>query len=98
MLGISKVQGISHHLPQGVNIAPASNGNLYITFADDQSHACTINVYSLSGSLILSRPRTLLAAQSTIHLGTIATGVYIIQIQADSPKLSGSTLVRFVEK
>ena len=98
ILGISKVQGISHQQPQGVNIAPASNGNLYITFADGQSHACTINVYSLSGSLILSRPRTLLAAQSTIHLGTIATGVYIIQIQADSPKLSGSTLVRFVEK
>ena len=98
ILGITKVQGIDQHQPQGVSIAPGSNGELHITFADGQSHTCALRIYSLSGSLVLSRARTLLAAQSTIQLGSLTAGVYVVQIHADSPKHSGSTLVRFIGK
>ena len=73
-------------------------GELHITFADGQSHTCALRIYSLSGSLVLSRPRTLLAAESTIQIETLAAGVYVVQIHADSPKHSGSTLVRLVGK
>jgi len=98
ILGITKVQGIDQHQPQGVSIAPGRNGELHITFADGQSHTCSLRIYSLSGSLVLSRPRTLLAAESTIQLETLAAGVYVVQIHADSHKHSGSTLVRLVGK
>ena len=98
ILGITKVQGIYQHQPQGVHISPDGNNKLRITFADGQPHACSLRLYSLSGSLVLSRPRTLLAAESTIQIETLAAGVYVVQIHADSPKHSGSTLVRFVGK
>jgi len=98
ILGITKVQGIDQHQPQGVHITPGNNNELHITFADGQPHACSLRLYSLSGSLVLSRPRALLATQSTIQLGALAAGVYVVQIHADSPKHSGSTLVRLVAK
>lgn len=98
ILGITKVQDINQHQPQGVHIAPGNNNELHITFADGQPHACSLRLYSLSGSLVLSRPRALLASQSTIQLGALAAGVYVVQIHADSPKHSGSTLVRLVAK
>ena len=98
ILGITKVKGIYQHQPQGLSIVPCDNNKLQITFADAQPHACTLRIYSLSGSLVLSRPRTLLPAQCVVPLDMPLTGVYVVQIQADNAKHSGSTLVRFASK
>ncbi|MCF0244177.1 MAG: S8 family serine peptidase [Bacteroidaceae bacterium] len=78
ILGISNIEGISHHQPQAVRFAV--KGNSVEAYAKDSNELLQINIYTTNGAKVKT-PR-------------LTPGVYVVEVVTDKPELKGSTLVR----
>jgi hypothetical protein len=93
ILGLSKVEGISLHQPQGVKVRPVEDG-LRLVFDAVPQTPVTIRVYDLSGSCIYSERQKVNGTEMTIDLPSVQRGVYAVQISTADQTLQGSCLVR----
>ena len=96
ILGISGVDGLSQHQPEGVSIQPVGQGSVQISFDVDHVSAREIfvSVFSTTGQLV-SKQR--LAGGSTdyrLNLSQLPRGVYAVQVTTGEASTTGSTLVR----
>lgn len=93
ILGLSGIEGISHHQPKGVEIVPDGEG-LRLLFSQTPSTYIYIKVYSLSGACLYEE--RLMADSTEVHLTlpTSVSGICAVQVDAPAPFLSGSSLVR----
>jgi hypothetical protein len=93
ILGLSKVDGLSMHQSQGVQIRP-NDGGLRLVFDMIPQTPVTVSVYDLSGVCIYSDSQETAGSEMTIDLPGVAKGVYAVQITAVEQRLKGSCLVR----
>ena len=93
ILGLSKVEGISLHQPQHVQVRPVSGG-LRLLFDDVLQAPVIIRLYDLSGVCIYSERLDINGIETTIFLPSIQKGVYAVQIETRDKDIQGSCLVR----
>ena len=94
ILELSKVEGISLHQPQNVQIRPI-NGGLRLLFDDVLQAPVNIRIYDLSGNCAYSGRWNVNGTEIIIGLHSIHKGVYAVQIETQDKKIQGSCLVRF---
>ncbi len=92
ILGLSAIDGISSHVPEGVSFSMHGDGMLGIEFAKMLQAPVTVSVYSTSGVMVKRQQVAADGQACTIDLGTLADGVYAVQV--DGSGITGSTLVR----
>ena len=93
ILGLSKVEGISLHQPQHVQVRPV-DGGLRLLFDDLLQAPVNVRLYNLSGVCIYSERVDVNGTEVTIELPSIQKGVYAVQIQTRDKKIQGSCLIR----
>jgi hypothetical protein len=93
ILGLSKVEGISQHQPQHVQVRPV-DGGLRLLFDDLLQAPVNVRLYNLSGVCIYSERVDVNGTEVTIELPSIQKGVYAVQIQTRDKKIQGSCLIR----
>ena len=93
ILGLSKVEGISLHQPQHVQVRPVGRG-LRLLFDDVLQAPVIIRLYDLSGVCIYSERLNVNGSEITIDLPSIQKGVYAVQIETRDKTIRGSCLVR----
>jgi hypothetical protein len=93
ILGLSKVEGISLHQPQHVQVRPV-DGGLRLLFDDLLLTPVNVRLYNLSGVCIYSERMDINGTEVTIELPSIQKGVYAVQIQTRDKKIQGSCLIR----
>lgn len=93
ILGLSKVEGISLHQPQHVQVRPVGRG-LHMLFDDVLQAPVIIRLYDLSGVCIYSERLDINGTEMTIDLPSIQEGVYAVQIETRDKTIRGSCLVR----
>ena len=93
ILGLSKVEGISLHQPQRVQVRPVDGGLRFLFDAVLQTPVA-IKVYDLFGVCIYSERLNISGTEVTINLPSIPGGVYAVQIETQDKTIQGSCLVR----
>ena len=93
ILGLSKVEGISLHQPQQVQIRPVGRG-LRLLFDDVLQAPVIIRLYDLSGVCIYSERLDINGTEMTIDLPSVQEDVYAVQIETRDKTIRGSCLVR----
>lgn len=93
ILGLSKIEGISLHQPQNVQIRPVSGG-LQLLFDEIMQVPVHIKIYDLSGVCVYSDRLRVNGTEITIDLQLDQKGVYAVQIETQDKKIQGSCLVR----
>ena len=93
ILGLSKIEGISLHQPQRVQVRPV-NGDLQILFDDVPQAPVAVKVYNLSGLCVYSESMRLSGTEITIDLPLLPQAVYAVQIETHDKNIQGSCLVR----
>ena len=93
ILGLSKVEGLSLHRPQRVQVRPV-DGGLRLFFDAVLLAPVTIKVFDLSGVCIYSERLNVSGTEVTINLPSISRGVYAVQIETQDKTIQGSSLVR----
>lgn len=92
VLGVTGIQNISLHQPQGVRIF-ACDGLLHLVFDSTPEQSVNLNIYSTGGSLLYKE--RLKAGQREIKtpLPIKGKGIYVVQLQGDN-RVTGSQLIR----
>ena len=93
ILGLSKIEGISLHQPQRVQVRPV-NGDLQILFDDVPQAPVAVKVYNLSGLCVYSESMRLSGTEITIDLPLLPQAVYAVQIETQDKNIQGSCLIR----
>jgi hypothetical protein len=93
VLGLSKVEGISLHQPQSVQVRPV-DGGLRLVFDGVTQTSVTVSIYNLSGICIYSEKKKVNGTEITIDLPSVQKGVYAVQITTPDKQFQGSCLVR----
>ena len=93
VLGLSKVEGISLHQPQSVQVRPV-DGGLRLVFDGVTQTSVTVSIYNLSGICIYSEKKKVNGTEMTIDLPSVSKGVYAVQITTPDKQFQGSCLVR----
>ncbi|MBO7128279.1 MAG: S8 family peptidase [Prevotella sp.] len=92
VLGLSKVEGISLHQPQSVQVRPV-DGGLRLVFDGVTQTSVTVSIYNLSGICIYSEKKKVNGTEITIDLPSVQKGVYAVQITTPDKQFQGSCLV-----
>ena len=93
ILGITGIQELSHHQPQGVRIT-ASNGQLHLLFAQKPSEPILLSIYATSGALLHRQWLRDISQDMTLPLPIQASGIYAVQLTSKDKAVTGSQLVR----
>jgi hypothetical protein len=93
ILGLTKIEGISLHQPQRVQVRPV-NGDLQILFDDVPQAPVAVKVYNLSGLCVYSESMRLSGTEITIDLPLLPQAVYAVQIETQDKNIQGSCLIR----
>ena len=93
VLGLSKVEGVSLHQPQSVQVRPV-DGGLRLVFDGVTQTSVTVSIYNLSGICIYSEKKKVNGTEMTIDLPSVQKGVYAVQITTPDKQFQGSCLVR----
>lgn len=93
ILGLTKIEGISLHQPQRVQVRPV-NGDLQILFDDVPQAPVAVKVYNLSGLCVYSESMRLSGTEITIDLPLLPQAVYAVQIETQDKTIQGSCLIR----
>ncbi len=94
ILGISGIEGLSHHQPSDVRMGWGSDATLSLDFGTEVDVPVTIRVYSTAGTLVKTASAVPTAGKMTCQLAPLPSGVYAIQVCGPSPATTGSFLVR----
>ena len=92
ILGLSKMEGMSLHQPQSVQVRP-DEGCLRLIFDEVPQAPVAVKVYDLSGLCIYSERQKVNGTEITIDLPSVPKGVYAVQITTKDSKFQGSCLV-----
>ena len=84
----SRIPDLSDHQPQGVTFR-MENQTLYADFGSEHPKHIEFRIYTLNGSLVMTR-----RGKDHINLSSLKSGVYAVQLITDSRKTTGSTLIR----
>ena len=84
----SRIPDLSNHQPQGVTFR-LENQTLYADFGDAHPKHIEFQIYTLNGSLVMSK-----RGKDHVNLSNLKEGVYAVQLITDSPRTTGSTLIR----
>ncbi len=93
VLGLSKVEGVSLHQPQSVQVRPV-DGGLRLVFDGVTQTSVSVSIYDLSGFCIYSERQKVNGTEMTIDLPSVSKGVYAVQITTPDKQFQGSCLVR----
>ena len=94
ILGITGIQELSNHQPQGVRIA-ARNGQLHLLFAKKPSEPILLSIYATSGALLHRQWFIPTAQEMTLPMPIKSNGIYAVQLTGKDQTVTGSQLVRF---
>ena len=93
ILGLSKIEGISLHQAQHVQVRPV-DGDLQLFFDGVLQAPVTIRIYDLSGHNIYSERQNVNGTEITVDLPSVQKDVYAVQIETTDKRIQGSCLVR----
>ena len=93
ILGITSIQELSQHQPQGVRIT-ASNGQLHLLFTQKPSEPVMLSIYATSGALLHRQWLRDISQDMTLPLPIQASGIYAVQLTSKDKAVTGSQLVR----
>lgn len=96
ILGIDKVEGISHSQPSGLEFKVDENGILRVLSENKPLGPLAIRVYNVSGSLIMSENISTVSDSVSFSLKSLPKGVYAVQIDGKEPSQRGSSLIRLM--
>lgn len=94
ILGVSGIQGLSHHQPTGIQFRVEAEGTVQMQFDTRPPHHFSVSVYATSGSLLMQRQYAPGQETYAISLASLPRGVYVVQVNGGHPSVTGSTLVR----
>lgn len=94
ILGMSRIEGLTTHHPQGINMEYTHDNKLIINRNEAFSHSITIRIYDTNGLLRLTSTLPLGANRYEISLNELPSGVYAIQIDSRNKAEKGSILIR----
>ena len=94
VLGLSQVREISDSQPAAVDFSMTDEGMLRLSFPRQSTSPVTVRVFSTSGTLLMTVKDSPVDGSITIDLARLPRGVYAIQVDAATPSLTGSTLIR----
>ena len=95
LLGIDKVEGISHETPRQVRAAISPGGVLTLRFASAPAAGFRLAVYSVGGKAVLDRNVAAPQGETVcIDVSPLPPGIYAVQISSSEPGMNGSLLVR----
>ena len=93
ILGITGIQELSHHQPQGVRVT-ARDGQLHLQFAQKPSEPVLLSIYATSGTLLHRQWLTPTTQDVTIPLPIKPHGIYAVQLTSKDQAVTGSQLIR----
>ena len=93
ILEMTKIEGISMHQPQSVQVRPWGGG-VQLVFDEVPEKPLTVRVYALSGSCVYRERLKVCATEVSIDLPSADRGVYVVQVDSSNQKIQGSCLVR----
>lgn len=93
ILGVDRIEGITLHQPSKLRVCP-SEGGLRLMTDTPVAETLKVRVYSLSGSCVHQAHVFIDGTEALLSLPSHAAGVYAVQIEANTPELRGSQLVR----
>lgn len=93
ILGADRIEGLSLHQSSKLRVYPVEGGLRLVTDTS-LSETIWIKVYNLSGACIHKTSITINGIEAFLPLPAHAAGVYAIQMDATTPELKGSQLVR----
>ena len=93
ILEMTKIEGISMHQPQSVQVRPWGGG-VQLVFDEVPEEPFTVRVYALSGSCVYRERLKVCATEVSIDLPSADRGVYVVQVDSSNQKIQGSCLVR----
>ena len=88
ILGISHVEGISHHQPAAINFRLVGR-TLYLDGLQDTTD---VTLYDLSGRTVLK----VATHDGTVNLSALQAGVYAVQTTSREPAFTGSQFIRIL--
>ncbi len=93
VLGISGIEGLSHHQPSGVRFS-LHGRRLLMTFEGEENRPAEVRVYTTAGQLVHTERTAAVDGLLTVHLDALPSGVYAVQVNGSTALTTGSTLVR----
>ena len=102
VLSLSGIEGISMHQPKGVEVIPVEGG-LRLVFDRMVREPVRVRVYNLSGRCVVDQTTPspsysggeTITSEAIVAMPSVASGVYVVQVETADRTLQGSTLVRF---
>ena len=98
ILGIDGIEGISQEQPRGVTFALEGGSRLRISYKRTTEASVQLRIYNTAGSLLLIQQLPSGQESSLVDMSSLPAGVYAVQLTSSDPMVSGSTLVRIVER
>lgn len=93
VLGISGIEGISHHQPAGVRFS-LHGRSLFLTFEGEERRPVEVRVYTSTGQLVYTERGIPVDGMLTVRLDALPHGVYAVQVNGARAATTGSTLIR----
>lgn len=94
VLGLSSVGAISTRQPRQLTVVPQAGRKILLQLQQPSAHDFSVSLYDLSGRLADKRTLSRGATAYTLDFSLLPAGVYAVQVDAQEPSISGSTLVR----
>lgn len=93
ILGADRIDGLSLHQPSVLHIHPAANG-LRLTTDTPVGETVKIKLFNLSGACLYEASVPISGTEAFLPLPPFTAGVYAVQVNAPTPQLRGSQLIR----
>ena len=93
ILGVDHIEGLSLHQPSRLRVYP-SEGGLRLITDSPVTETLKVSIYNLSGTCIYETSVSINGTETILLLPPHAAGVYAVQMEAPTPELKGSQLVR----
>ena len=102
VLSLTGIEGISLHQPKGVQVFPVEGG-LRLVFDRLVTEPVRVRVYNLSGRCVVDQTTPspsysggeTITSEAFVAMPSLASGVYVVQVESADRRLQGSELVRF---
>ena len=102
VLSLTGIEGISLHQPKGVQVFPVEGG-LRLVFDRMVTEPVRVRVYNLSGRCVVDQTTPspsysggeTITSEAIVAMPSVASGVYVVQVESADKRLQGSELVRF---
>jgi subtilisin family serine protease len=93
ILGADRIEGLSLQQPSRLHVYPSKSG-LRLMTDTPVTETLNIRIYSLSGTCFHQGNVFINGTEALLTLPPYAAGIYVIQIDTNTPELRGSQLIR----